>query len=868
MVRFRLFGYPAAEVGGAPVSGPAAQRHRLALLALLALAPRRTVSRAKLLALLWPEADTASARHLLNVAVHALRDGLGRDAVQSDRDEVTLSAAVEVDVATFLDALAAAAPERAVAVYRGPLLDGFSLDAAAEFEYWVERERARLAALHRDALQSLARAADHAGDRSAAVRWWRALVHEDPLNTGAVAALMLALERSGDRGNAIQLAQEHEAVLRRELETEPDEGFQALVRRLRRAPAAFEAADPRSSTPAAPPASEQPRSNDGDGASVRPAPAPVPAPAPWPRRRALWATAAMATAGITVAAVAMAGDGSDPELVARRAVVSHFENRTGDPALEPVGFMVADWITRGMLSLGLGEVVSSDEALRSTLALAAGTGEIESLGRARALALEARARYAITGSYYRRGDSLAFQAQIIDARDGRVLRAIDEVRVPAAALESAATSVRDRLVGGAATLLDERTEAWSDRASQPPSLEAYRRYAAGMDAFLAGAVAAGADRQRTLDLAAEHFRAAAADSSFTAPLVWGVYAHWNGAVGTADDLLRRLEGALSRMAPWDRAMAEHVLAHSRGDFETALAAARRAVEYSPDSEWRYKAAYAAARLNRPGEALDLLEPLDPDRGWMKWWPGYWSVLGQAHHLRAEYAAEVAAGTECRRRHPGGGRWSCAVVEFGGLVGVGQIAAAVALAREAGSVIGRDAYFIRELRLHRHDSAAAALAREAAARVPGAGAGAAGGYARFSAIELLLEAGRLNDAHDIAAAAAFPPEASPDTAPDARYAFALRLAAIAALRGDRPSADRADRLLRRLEPHLSPGFARTAWLGRAELLAERGERDSAVAIARGVLDQGSDLAMLLHGNSRLTVLLRDHPDFQRLMRPRG
>ena len=59
--------------GEAPVTGPASQRHPLALLAVLASYPRREVRRDKLVSLLWPERDTQAARHLLSEALYALR---------------------------------------------------------------------------------------------------------------------------------------------------------------------------------------------------------------------------------------------------------------------------------------------------------------------------------------------------------------------------------------------------------------------------------------------------------------------------------------------------------------------------------------------------------------------------------------------------------------------------------------------------------------------------------------------------------------------------------------------------------------------------------------------------------------------------
>ena len=234
----KLLGGVALAGERGPLSGPAVQRHRLALLALLATARPRTVSRDKLLAWLWPERDSEPARRLLNQAVHALRQALGAEAILSSGDDLQLNAdAVRSDVVAFEEALAAAAPDRAVALYTGPFLDGFFLDDAPEFERWVDRERGRLATMYAKAVEGLAETAERSGDSGAAVEWWRARAAHDPYDSRVALRLMQALEGAGNRAGALQHAATHQQLLREELEIEPGPEIQALVERLRREPA-------------------------------------------------------------------------------------------------------------------------------------------------------------------------------------------------------------------------------------------------------------------------------------------------------------------------------------------------------------------------------------------------------------------------------------------------------------------------------------------------------------------------------------------------------------------------------------------------------------------------------------------------------
>ena len=82
--RLNLFGSPSLSgESGALITGPAIQRHRVALLALVTLAPGRSMSRDKLISYLWPESDTERARQLLNQSVYQLRKALGDAAIIS-----------------------------------------------------------------------------------------------------------------------------------------------------------------------------------------------------------------------------------------------------------------------------------------------------------------------------------------------------------------------------------------------------------------------------------------------------------------------------------------------------------------------------------------------------------------------------------------------------------------------------------------------------------------------------------------------------------------------------------------------------------------------------------------------------------------
>ena len=234
MLRLRTFGGLSVEIEGRAMGGAWAQRKRLALLALLAAARDRGVSRDKLLAYLWPETDVERARHTLAQMLYAMRRELRGESIVLGTAELRLNPqCLASDVREFEEALDRGERLSAVARYTGAFLDGFHLHEAPEFERWVEDERARLAHRFRGAAYTVAVEADARQDRELAIEAWRRLAAFEPLDGRATLGLMLALVAAGDRSGALKQARIHEALIRAELDTAPDESVLALAERLR-----------------------------------------------------------------------------------------------------------------------------------------------------------------------------------------------------------------------------------------------------------------------------------------------------------------------------------------------------------------------------------------------------------------------------------------------------------------------------------------------------------------------------------------------------------------------------------------------------------------------------------------------------------
>lgn len=236
--RIKLFGGVSVEGPGGLLTGRAVQRRRLALLALLASARDRGLSRERLVGYLWPDSDPERARRLLSDSVYRLNLALGGEGILAAGDALRLNAElVSVDLWELLDALAGGAWQRAAELAADPFLDGFSLPDSVDFERWVEGEREALRRERARALETLAREAAAGGDEVGASGWWRTLAAADPLSSRVALELMRSLERAGDRPAALRHGQIHAALVREELEVEPDPRVLELCRRLQAPPA-------------------------------------------------------------------------------------------------------------------------------------------------------------------------------------------------------------------------------------------------------------------------------------------------------------------------------------------------------------------------------------------------------------------------------------------------------------------------------------------------------------------------------------------------------------------------------------------------------------------------------------------------------
>ncbi|GAC1701868.1 MAG: hypothetical protein NVS9B6_17320 [Candidatus Limnocylindrales bacterium] len=225
-LRISLLGAPTITVGRKAVVTDT--RKATALLAYLVVTgqPQR---RATLAALLWPDTGEQKARGALRRTLSVLRSALGDRWLNAEGDTVDLDRAdLQADVPDFRRAIADGRLEEAAKLYRGDLLEGFSLRDSSAFDDWQAAQADALRSDYADLLTRLAAAAERTGDLPGALGFAKRRLATDALHEPAHRELMRLYAAAGDRSAAMRQYRECARLLDRELGVAPSDETRAL----------------------------------------------------------------------------------------------------------------------------------------------------------------------------------------------------------------------------------------------------------------------------------------------------------------------------------------------------------------------------------------------------------------------------------------------------------------------------------------------------------------------------------------------------------------------------------------------------------------------------------------------------------------
>jgi TolB-like protein/tetratricopeptide (TPR) repeat protein len=325
-----------------------------------------------------------------------------------------------------------------------------------------------------------------------------------------------------------------------------------------------------------------------------------------------------------------------------RIIVAPFSNETGDPHLTPLGSMAADWIAQGLARTGTLHVVDARTVAITSEVVSRTPWPWRGRDRGEALAKETGAGMLVSGRFYRDGDMLRFQANVVDVTDGKLLWSLSPVSGPVASPTTVLENLTRRIVALIAQTSDTTSVALST-LSDPPSLDAYAEFKSGLEGTFTHSPSAYS----------HFFRATSLDSTYVTPwVVMAVTAEDRGDKAVMDSALKRARQLTERMTPVERAIIDYTEAKTRGDIEGTLRAAQTVFQLTPgSSEMPLMLATAALSDRRPHTALAALRAVDPDRGLNLAAPFFWKNRTVALYQLADYRGAADACTRGLKRFP-------------------------------------------------------------------------------------------------------------------------------------------------------------------------------------------------------------------------
>ncbi|CAN5652936.1 BTAD domain-containing putative transcriptional regulator [soil metagenome] len=211
------------------------------LVKLLCLAQAHRLHREELMDLLWPELEAKAAANNLRVTLHAARRALnpsrspgtqsvlhlGDNVIVLDAGDAGDALCIDVDVFQFAAASARqnqdpGSYQTAIDLYTGDLLP------EDRYEDWATGPRERLRATYLGLLAGLAHLLEARGAAEQAIVVLQRLVVEEPTDEEANVGLMRHYASTGQRRLALRQYQRLRAILREELDVEPDPDTQGL----------------------------------------------------------------------------------------------------------------------------------------------------------------------------------------------------------------------------------------------------------------------------------------------------------------------------------------------------------------------------------------------------------------------------------------------------------------------------------------------------------------------------------------------------------------------------------------------------------------------------------------------------------------
>jgi Tol biopolymer transport system component/DNA-binding SARP family transcriptional activator len=240
MIEFKMLGEIRLKAAdGTELDAVIRQPKRLAVLSYLAApAPGARHRRDLLLALFWPDLDTAHARTSLRNAIYVLRQSLGDEVLHSTGDEeISVNPdSLRTDLAVVLTALKEGRIDDALAAYGGELLPGLFPADSEGFQRWLDSERTRLKVAVSSAAVGRLNELENKKEFPQALAVARRMLEIQPDDEIIVRRTMVLHEALGDMAGGLNVFEKYRSRLAADYDAAPSPETAALADRLRSSP--------------------------------------------------------------------------------------------------------------------------------------------------------------------------------------------------------------------------------------------------------------------------------------------------------------------------------------------------------------------------------------------------------------------------------------------------------------------------------------------------------------------------------------------------------------------------------------------------------------------------------------------------------
>ncbi len=531
-----------------------------------------------------------------------------------------------------------------------------------------------------------------------------------------------------------------------------------------------------------------------------------------------------------------------------RVFVAAFENRTGDPTLDPIGRLVSDWITQGILHNELAEVITTTTMLQMIQHAGLVGGGLEDRTKLIKLAEATQSGILVSGMFHQVGEDIQLHAQIIDAQKNDVILTLEPVRGPRSEPMKAINDLQQKIMGALAMHGFPGSDV--RMVSDPPIYEAYVEFLEGYRYF-------GSDYAKAF----EHFRRAIdIDPGYIIPKFFYGTGHANmGYYEIADSVFTSIDKESHRLSSFERHALDWHKFLLQGKDEEALASLLHIESITPmDPIANYLIGRSALRLNRPGLTIETYSKIDFQDYWadfpaFAWRFGY---LSKAYHLLGNYQKSLEVSQEAKKYFTN--NLDHRTDEVSALAALGKVEELHKVIEQskniepsAGSVGNLMLTASMELRSHGNKAEALQIAEQAIKWYKDYDPENKSGLA-----EAYYLAGKWSESYNLYR------ELAADNPDNITYKGVL--GTLAAREGNIEEARNiADELKNMDRKYL---FGWHTYL-RARIHSLLGEHAEAVKLIRESFDQGNGFGIYIHRDIDFEPL-RDYPPFREILKPKG